>query len=355
MKDRNKNTYIKSGLTLLMIVGFLLISQNHAHARFIKKLVMEPLVNPKDWKNSFEPGTALTLMLMNSLEETGQFQMIHSAKSTTKKKVSPLIIKPDVVKDKKPDIVNEEKIDPVNFIEQTSILKLPTGQYLIRGHIFLFDPDINRPKEGDKKKEMLRYNERAKVTASIELVNIRTGRSLAKKSFKSISNDGRIIYNLEMKTLDYSKEIFKSSSIGKALWRLNNSIKSFIVQILKDVPLEGDLIIVDQNNKSAMINLGKANGIMVQDVFTIFSITTSFSDPLNQTDLGDKYTRKGVIKIVEVQGRFSRAQIIAGLDLAPGDLVVPKIRKSTKYKTEDRTPKKDIIWGSYKGLPSLSY
>ena len=75
------------------------------------------------------------------------------------------------------------------------------------------------------------------------------------------------------------------------------------------MPLVGDLILVENENKSALINLGKANGIRVQDVFTVFSMKTSFTDPLNQTDLGDKYTRKGIIKIIEVQDRFSRAQI----------------------------------------------
>ena len=79
------------------------------------------------------------------------------------------------------------------------------------------------------------------------------------------------------------------------------------------------------------------------------------SDPLNQTDLGDQYTRKGIIKIMEVQGRFSRAQIMVGEDLAPGDLVVPKIGKSKKFKSEVLLPEKNIIWGAFKDLPSLSY
>ena len=82
---------------------------------------------------------------------------------------------------------------------------------------------------------------------------------------------------------------------------------------------------------------------------------TSFTDPLNKTDLGDKYTRKGIIKIIEVQDRFSRAQIMVGRDLTSGDLVVPKLRKSTQLKLDGQLPAKDIIWGRYQGLPSLSY
>ena len=132
-------------------------------------------------------------------------------------------------------------------------------------------------------------------------------------------------------------------------------MKVFIVQTLNNVPLVGDLILVGNENKIALINLGKANGIMVQDVFTVFSMRSSFTDPLNQTDLGDQYTRKGIIKIMEVQGRFSRAEIMVGQDLLPGDLVVPKLEISKQFESEARLPNKSIIWGEYKGLSSLSY
>ena len=158
-----------------------------------------------------------------------------------------------------------------------------------------------------------------------------------------------------MSAFGYDSLEFNSSSIGKAFWNLNNSVKVFVVHVLDNVPLVGDLILVENKNKIALINLGKANGIELQDVFTVFSMRTSFADPLNQTDLGDQYTRKGIIKIMEVQGRFSRAKIVVGQDLVPGDLVVPKIGISKNLKSETQLPKKNIIWGEYKDLHSLSY
>ena len=81
---------------------------------------------------------------------------------------------------------------------------------------------------------------------------------------------------------------------------------------------------------------------------------TKFSDPLNKEDLGDKFTRKGVIKITEVQGRFSRAQIVSGSDLTPGDLVVPK-SINPEITKENELQEDDATWGAYKGLLSLSY
>ena len=144
----------------------------------------------------------------------------------------------------------------------------------------------------------------------------------------------------------------------------------FIYKTLNAVPLEGDLIWVDHKNNSAIINLGKANGIKVRDVFTVFSVEPSFKDPVDKVDLGERYTRKGIIKISEVQGRFSKAQILAGVDFVPGDLVVPKNNSTPKKLIEPKVPwakryphkdKKenllqgDVIFGDYKGLPSLSY
>ena len=76
--------------------------------------------------------------------------------------------------------------------------------------------------------------------------------------------------------------------------------------------------------KNAIINLGKTNGILVQDVFTVFSMKAKFNDPVDKVDLGHIYTRKGIIIINEVQEKFSRAKILVGQGFIAGDFVIPK-------------------------------
>ena len=105
---------------------------------------------------------------------------------------------------------------------------------------------------------------------------------------------------------------------------LNDLIKIYILKSLEIIPLEGDLIFSNHEKKNALINLGKTNGVMVQDVFTVFSIKAKFNDPVDKVDLGDMYTRKGIIIISEVQGRFSRAKILVGQGFVAGDFVMPK-------------------------------
>ena len=152
---------------------------------------------------------------------------------------------------------------------------------------------------------------------------------------------------------------------------MNDQAEIFIYQTLNKVPLEGDLISVDHKKNTAIINLGKANGVNVRDVFTVFSVEPEFNDPVDKVDLGDRYYRKGILKISEVQGRFSKAQIVAGANFTLGDLVVPKNRNPKKSldvskiipesKRYSHRNKKnnllqgEITWGAYKGLPSLSY
>jgi hypothetical protein len=184
---------------------------------------------------------------------------------------------------------------------------MPLSQYKIRGDILIFDPNTNPLKKGHPAKEAKFHRERAFIQANIELVNLHTGRLLAKKIFTASSDTGRKIFNLNLtEDTDYRSDKFKSHSIGKALWQLNDQVQMFIYKTLNGVPLEGDLIWVDQKNNSAIINLGKANGIKVRDVFTVFSVEPSFEDPVDKVDLGERYTRKGIIKISEVQGRFSK-------------------------------------------------
>ena len=353
-----KKIFVKSYLIVFVAFAFLLTFGENVDARFMKKLTVEPFSDPANWEKSFKPGILFSSMLEDSLAGLGIFQIVQL------KKIEPNIVKKSKNnKEQKPGDSNKEnekeetkKDIQAKMISFTSSKSMPLSQYKIRGDILIFDPNTNPLKKGHTAKEAKIHRERAFIQANIELVNLHTGRLLAKKIFTASSDTGRKIFNLNLtEDTDYRSDKFKSHSIGKALWQLNDQVQIFIYKTLNGVPLEGDLIWVDQKNNSAIINLGKANGIKVRDVFTVFSVEPSFKDPVDKVDLGERYTRKGIIKISEVQGRFSKAKILAGVDLVPGDLVVPKIRESKNSKIEKQPRQSDIVWGDYKGLPSLSY
>ena len=369
-----KKIFVKSYLIVFVAFAFLLTFGENVDARFMKKLTVEPFSDPANWGKSFKPGIFFSSMLEDSLAGLGIFQIVQL------KKIEPNIVKIfKKGKEQKPEDSNKEKKNKKtkkDFLAEatrlTSLKSMPLSQYKIRGDILIFDPGTNPLKKGHTAEEAKFHRKRAFIQANIELVNLHTGRLLVKKIFTASSGTGRKTLNLNLtEDTDYRSDKFKSHSIGRALWQLNDQVQMFIYKTLNAVPLEGDLIWVDHKNNSAIINLGKANGIKVRDVFTVFSVEPSFKDPVDKVDLGERYTRKGIIKISEVQGRFSKAQILVGVDFVPGDLVVPKNSTSKKllepskivpwskrYSHKDKKEnllQGDVIFGDYKGLPSLSY
>ena len=371
MDTQIKKIFVKSYLIVFIALVFLLTFGGNVHARFMKKLTVEPFSDPANWGKSFQPGIFFSSMLEDSLAGLGIFQIVQL------KKIEPNIVKKlKNNKEQKPGDSNKKKKNKKDFLAEatrlTSFKSMPLSQYKIRGDILIFDPGTNPLKKGHTAEEAKFHRKRAFIQANIELVNLHTGRLLAKKIFTASSGTGRKTLNLNLtEDTDYRSDKFKSHSIGRALWQLNDQVQMFIYKTLNAVPLEGDLIWVDHKNNSAIINLGKANGIKVRDVFTIFSVEPSFKDPVDKVDLGERYTRKGIIKISEVQGRFSKAQILVGVDFVPGDLVVPKNSTSKKllepskivpwskrYSHKDKKEnllQGNVIFGDYKGLPSLSY
>ena len=236
-----KDTDTKWILISFLTAGFILISNNYVHAQYIKKIEIEALKNPTNWNKSFDPGIAFTLRLKNTLENSGQFQILQQAKITNTNNATSLFNKQKISEEKNLEKSGEKKTDPIDTFNQTP-LKPPSSQYRVSGRILVFDPDTSHLNKVDQKKQRFRHKEKAHINTVIEIINLRNGRSLARKSFKFISNDGEIPFNSDWTTFEYETLKFKSSSIGKAFWKLNNLITSFVIHTLNNVPLEGDLI-----------------------------------------------------------------------------------------------------------------
>ena len=289
----------------------------------MKKLSVEPFAEPKNWNNSFKPGMVLGQMIENSLANINSFEMIPF-------QVNTLINKNLNIGSNSKDINGDKSTEltiPANSNDnqkETISIKSSLSQVQIRGAIRVFNPDTDALIEGYSKNRSKFHKERALISASIQIVNMHTGRIIAAKNFTSISNGGKLVFNSKLSNYNYESDEFKSTSISKALWILKDQIKIYILKSLEIIPLEGDLIFANHDTKNAIINLGKTNGVMVQDVFTVYSMKAQYNDPVDKVDLGEMYTRKGIIIISEVQGRFSRAKILVGQGFVAGDFVIPK-------------------------------
>ena len=82
-----KKIFINSSLIVFIIFAFLLTFGGNVHARFMKKLIVEPFSDPVNWKGQFKPGRFISSMLENSLTASGIFQMVEL------KKIEPNIVR----------------------------------------------------------------------------------------------------------------------------------------------------------------------------------------------------------------------------------------------------------------------
>ena len=310
----NKSINFKICLIVFLTSWIIMYLNNDVDAKYMKKLSIEPFTEPKNWNNSFKPGLLLGQMVEKNLANIYSFEMIPFRAN--------ILINQNIDEEKIREITN-----PVDFNVDTKVI-IPTksslSQIQIGGGITVFNPDTDMLIEGQSMSKSQFHKERAVIKAFIQIVNMHTGRIIAIKKFTSISKDGKSVFNSKLSNYNYESDEFKSTSIGKALWILNDLIKIYILKSLEIIPVEGDLIFANHEEKNAIINLGKTNGVMVQDVFTVYSMKAKYNDPVDKVDLGDMYTRKGIIIISDVQDRFSRAKILVGQGFVAGDFVVPK-------------------------------
>ena len=76
MDTLTKKMFSKLYLIYFLAFSFLLFSERNVEAKFIKKITVESFSDPVDWEKSFKPGKFFSLMLENSLTDSGIFQMV---------------------------------------------------------------------------------------------------------------------------------------------------------------------------------------------------------------------------------------------------------------------------------------
>ena len=86
MDTLTKKMFSKSYLIFFLAFSLLSFSESNVEAKFIKKITVEPFSNPVDWEKSFKPGKFFSLMLENSLINSGVFQIVRL------KEIKPAII-----------------------------------------------------------------------------------------------------------------------------------------------------------------------------------------------------------------------------------------------------------------------
>ncbi len=264
-----------------------LATAESAPAQYKNKLSILPVANPAGWTAAYAPGPLVKRMLEHSVRESGTFHLL------------PVPKKGDA---------------------GAGAMRHPV-QYLIRGNVLKFDPGEPPTKAQKVFDAPETIKQRAEIAIEIEILSHHAKESLARKRFDAESISGVIPFEFDGTRLDFTDAAFQRTSIGKTLLELNRQISDFITHTLYVLPLEGEVIAVDMENKEILINLGRENGVGFGDDFTVYSVVLNQTDPFSKQDLGGRFTRQGVVRVRQVQARFAIAAIMAGTEFAKGQLV----------------------------------
>ncbi|MFQ5449899.1 MAG: hypothetical protein ACE5E9_04685 [Nitrospinaceae bacterium] len=317
----------KIKISILPLIGvpvFLILFQESAFPGYINRLSIQALENPLGWTGPYHPGKLITAMLMKSLSRDGKFHVAEYPSASEPLEVSKNDFKPEKGKGfgtasssgkkdgqtgTKPasGVTAGNIFHPAQFVVQGRVLEFVPGKPPTRAEILLNTGDVLKQK--------------AEVEVELDLATHHTGRTLVSRRFKVVTSSGVVPYTFDNLPVDPDAGEFQKSSIGKALASLTRQMVSFITSNLYILPLEGEIIFVDKDKKEVVINVGRVNGIGFGDFFNVYSVFLKYTDPFSQMDLGDKFTRRGVIRIKNIQEGFSVADIVAGDGFENGELV----------------------------------
>lgn len=294
-------------LFLFSLVTVFLLSYKHVAATDYKnRLSILPFENPGGWTAPYNPGGLITKILKQSIILKNNFH------------ISPSFSRPDSGKIKTAGMQKMKK--PGHMHLPRNQINHP-AQFILKGRVLNFTP--GKPPS----RAQLIFNigdaikQKAEVEVELELINHHMGKTLDKKNFKIVSSAGSSLFDLDASEVDLDSMQFQKSSIGKALLDLNKQMNVFIMATLYPLPLEGEVIAVNAKRNEVIINVGQIHGISFGEFFTVYSVTLQYKDPLSQIDLGNKFMRRGVIRVKYVQESLSIASIIAGEGYEMGELV----------------------------------
>jgi hypothetical protein len=345
--------YLKSIAFIFLIFFF----SSPAQAFYKKKVLVGQVNNPDKWEKSYHPGNIIKELLGKRLISQNRIQMISLSENSRRiidesnSSSGENYMEPDNIDSRKTifsetDVVESPNLQMKKTQQETAMSQI--DEYLlwpsklgeksikpnyteIKGKIIKFIPDKNVSSAKELSSLQSKNWENAEIHLYIELVQNRSGRIIAKKTFKIFSNSGTQPFSMEDSSFQEMNN--SSSSMNIALNSLIHKLESFIHNKLDSLPLEGEIISTKTNklpsnkdekkfnDNKILINIGTSNGVRIGDRFKVDSVSLKLNDLYTSTDLGDVYVNIGVIQIIQVWDGTAIAKPIAGKNFETGFLV----------------------------------
>jgi hypothetical protein len=274
-----------------------------------KKVQVQPFQNPAGWAGTYNPGALVSDLLKQKLLQQENVILVRFMDHDS-----------HGAKDKK-----ENKIQSRSPVSVGGVGTGSPAQILISGEIVKYRPALPVQLESTKSEKGMSRS--AEVQIEFKVFQGQTRRFITGFTLSEKSREGEFPLGYSQSSLILGSPDFRKTFMGKALSRITDRIMPVIVDYLDRVPLDGQVIAVENEEEQMIINVGQRSGVEIRDEFVVYRFDVNFPDPLYKEDIGDRLTKLGVVRVINVQEGFSEAVIMAGGDFEKGNLVRSKKSK----------------------------
>jgi len=295
----------------LLAISFITVAHHSnvsaASIPYKKKVQVQPFQYPPGWIGTYNPGTLVSDLLKQKLRHQENVTLVAY---TNRKSIS----------------AKDKNGTPANAT---------SAQIIVSGRIIEYRPALPINLESTKSEK--RMSRSARIQVEVKIYQGQTRRLVAGFVLSESSREGDFPLGHSKSSLNTGSPDFRKTYMGNALSQVAERIIPALGDYLDQVPLDGQVIAVEKNADQMIINVGQRSGVEIRDEFIVYSVDINFPDPLYKEDIGDRLTKLGVVRVVNVQEGFSEAVIMAGGDFVKGNLVrskkskpLPRISKNSR-------------------------
>ncbi len=289
-------------LFLLVFSGVvLLFGPASANAQHIKTVKLGSILNPMDWEGLYDPG----MVIAKAIDQRGR-------------------LSPNFLWMKADPVVKQdgEEEDPLametgmeSSAEQKKEKKLPV-QFILEGELQVFKPHVQTPvsMSGTEIDE----DHFAEVQLHFKLIDYFTQRVVSEKYFWAVGAGGTEPFPNTPESLLPGHPDFQKTSMGRAIENLSEKLFFYLGEVLNEIPLDSQILFVDEGQDMVTLNVGKKHGVKIGDEFTIYKLSRSLEDPITGADLGDNFKRLGAVRVSKIGDGFSEAILLVGTNFKRG-------------------------------------
>ena len=157
------------------------------------------------------------------------------------------------------------------------------------------------------------------VGMDMRLIDTTTGQVLQSHRVEAKMSQSGLSADINVKQVSFGGDAFNKTVLGQATREAILQGVLFITRAMERVPWTGR--VVEVAGDQVYLNAGAGAGLKPGDVFTVTAVVRELTDPDSGAVLGIVEDKRGEIEVVNVQEKFSVAQMRTPFQAKRGDLV----------------------------------